>query len=368
MKLWTYVSCTLSVVVPALVTLSTLHAQDVAMIKVPDVPLVLKSRGSFFIGGKSVEETPTELSSIFGKPLNANGHVTIDQMYVDFMVPQNVHGVPVIMMHGGTVTGKTYDTTPDGRMGWYEYFVRQGYPTYVPDGATRGRSGVDIADYNDVRLEAKAPETLPHAFRESDEYNWMMFRFGPRPGQSYPDSQFPASYAAELSKQGVPDFNAMLESPNSNALALSTLAHKLHGAVILAHSEGGSLPIDATLADDSGVRGLVLVEPGTCESRQLNDGQIEMLARHPILVVFGDHLGTDTGTPGFTWAGARSDCETMIARVNKVGGQASLIWPPALGIHGNSHLMMMDRNNLQIADLILRWINEKVDKASSRRK
>ena len=93
-----------------------------------------------------------------------------------------------------------------------------------------------------------------------------------------------------------------------------------------------------------------------------------MLARHPILVVFGNHLGTDTGTPGFTWAGARSDCETMIARVNKVGGQASLIWPPALGIHGNSHLMMMDRNNLQIADLILRWINEKVDKASSRRK
>lgn len=35
------------------------------------------------------------------------------------------------MIHGMTLTGKTRETTPDGRMGWDEYFVRKGHPVYV---------------------------------------------------------------------------------------------------------------------------------------------------------------------------------------------------------------------------------------------
>ncbi len=37
-----------------------------------------------------------------------------------------------------------------------------------------------------------------------------------------------------------------------------------------------------------------------------------------------------------------------------------MLYPPALGIRGNSHMIMQDRNNLQIADLILKWIDERV--------
>jgi hypothetical protein len=37
-----------------------------------------------------------------------------------------------------------------------------------------------------------------------------------------------------------------------------------------------------------------------------------------------------------------------------------MLYPPELGIHGNTHLIMMDRNNLQIADLILDWIEGNV--------
>ena len=45
------------------------------------------------------------------------------------------------MLHGATLTGKSWETTPDGRMGWDEYFVRKGHPVYVPDQVGRGRSG-----------------------------------------------------------------------------------------------------------------------------------------------------------------------------------------------------------------------------------
>ena len=34
-----------------------------------------------------------------------------------------------------------------------------------------------------------------------------------------------------------------------------------------------------------------------------------------------------------------------------------MLAPPDQGIRGNSHMMMQDRNNLQIADLILKWID-----------
>jgi hypothetical protein len=53
-------------------------------------------------------------------------------MYVRFMVPQGGDGnVPVVMVHGATLTGKSWETTSDGRMGWDVYFVRRG-PVYEP--------------------------------------------------------------------------------------------------------------------------------------------------------------------------------------------------------------------------------------------
>ena len=45
-----------------------------------------------------------------------------------------------------------------------------------------------------------------------------------------------------------------------------------------------------------------------------------------------------------------------------------MLHPPELGIHGNSHMLMLDKNNLQIADLILKWIDENVDQSKVAKK
>jgi len=37
-----------------------------------------------------------------------------------------------------------------------------------------------------------------------------------------------------------------------------------------------------------------------------------------------------------------------------------MLHPPKLGIYGNSHMILMDRNNLEIADLIIKWIRQNV--------
>ena len=71
-----------------------------------------------------------------------------DQMYVEERVPaRRTHPYPIVMVHGGTMSGVNFTGTPDGREGWAQYFVRQGYAVYVVDQPGRGRSGYLPATY-----------------------------------------------------------------------------------------------------------------------------------------------------------------------------------------------------------------------------
>src|SRR5688572_12521634 len=141
-----------------------LKAQALKDLEMPSTPLVLKAQGSFFVGGEKIKQTQGELGN-----LGPGGHITVNQMYVRYMVPQGGEGKPpVVMVHGATLTGKTWETTPDGRMGWDEYFVRKGHPVYVPDQVGRGRSGFNQAIYNNVRAGSAPANTLPRWLRFSD--------------------------------------------------------------------------------------------------------------------------------------------------------------------------------------------------------
>ena len=186
-------------------------AQALKDVRTDDKPLVLKAQGSFFVGGDKVKQTQGELGD-----LGPGGHITVNQMYVRYMVPQGGDGnVSVVMVHGATLTGKSWETTPDGRMGWDEYFVRKGYPVYVPDQVGRGRSGFNQAVFNNVRAGSAPANSLPRWLRFSDEGVWPNFRFGAKAGAPFPDTQFPVTAVDELSKQGVPDVSfGGLPTPN----------------------------------------------------------------------------------------------------------------------------------------------------------
>src|SRR5262245_30502279 len=94
-------------------------------------PLVLASQGSFFVGGE-----PKALPA--GGRGGGGGDVTINQMYVQYQVPVNgARHVPVVMVHGCCLSSKTWETTPDGRMGWNEYFVRKDRAVYLADQVSR---------------------------------------------------------------------------------------------------------------------------------------------------------------------------------------------------------------------------------------
>ena len=105
-------------------TAITAAAQELRDLRTPESPLVLKALGSFYVGGEMVSQTATEIG------LYGGGQLVVNQMYVQYMIPQGNAKTPVVMVHGATLSGKTYETTPDGRMGWAEYFVRR-EPSYL---------------------------------------------------------------------------------------------------------------------------------------------------------------------------------------------------------------------------------------------
>lgn len=336
---------------------NTVHAETAASPKTNESsPLVLAKRGSFFIGGEKVKQSFIELGS-----QRAADTITINQMYVEFMQPVEKTTLPVVMVHGAGLSGNSYDTTPDGRMGWYEYFVRNAYPTYIVDQVGRARSGFNQAIFNEVGAKEVDSSQQPKITRMGDLHAaWINFRIGPNQGVAYSDSQFPVESMDVLSQMGIPDLSASLTSPNPNYQTLSMLADKLEGIILMGHSQSGHFPLETALLNPEKVKAMILLEPGTCLNDQLSDAQLKKITSIPLLIVYGDHLSSSTELPGNApgWQQRFNECQHLINRVNKLGGNATMLYPPNLGILGNSHMLMLDKNNLQIADLIIEWINK----------
>lgn len=144
-------------------------------------PLMIEDQGSFFVGG-----VPKITNYATVAPPNAPNQgptpnqIMIGQMYVQFEIPVNKkrNAPPVIMVHGSSHTAACLESTPDGREGWYPYFVRKGISTYLVDQAGRGRSGFDESVINEAAAAiargdtAKGLTMIPALARISDNGAW----------------------------------------------------------------------------------------------------------------------------------------------------------------------------------------------------
>ena len=322
--------------------------------------LVLKSQGSFFVGGRTITtDALTGTASGFLNTEINTGSITVDQMYVQYEVPESGDKhLPVVMVHGCCLSAKSYETTPDGRMGWNEYFLRKGRAVYLPDQVSRARSGFDATIYNEIRLGKRPAADMPSIRTASHELAWTLFRFGPTMGTAFPNEQFPVEAMEEFGKQVIPDLNAGLAENNPTWTNLSGLAIKLRGAVLMGHSESGFFPERTALVNPSNLKGLITIET-ECPTT-LTSAQISTLAGIPILVIFGDHLGDVPGMADL-WPARFKTCQQVVDQVNAAGGDAVMMHLPKYGQFGNSHMLMQDKNNLQVADLILKWIDDHVE-------
>ncbi|MGH9680585.1 MAG: hypothetical protein ACRD4Y_11605, partial [Candidatus Acidiferrales bacterium] len=146
--------------------------------------LLIKEEGSFFVGGRTIytDALTGSPSGFLGLGTN-DGHITVGQMYVQYQIPEGAEGhLPVVMLHGCCLSAKSYETTPDGRMGWNEYFLHKHRAVYLPDQVSRARSGFDLTLYNEVRLGKRPVSDMPEMRTATHEIAWLLFRFGPAVG------------------------------------------------------------------------------------------------------------------------------------------------------------------------------------------
>ncbi|WP_158747052.1 hypothetical protein [Acidisphaera sp. L21] len=322
--------------------------------------LTIQSQGSFFIGG-TVQHADGLSGLTTGPDVTRAGDVTTGQMYVQYQIPVSPQHVPVVMIHGGGLSGQGYETTPDGRMGWNEYFLRAGRPVYVVDQAGRGRSGFDGSLYNATKLGTKAAADQPPVQIIGHEYAYTWFRIGPKFGTPYPDTQFPVDAIDAFYKMWIPDLNAALPAQDPSYSDLAALAQKAGGAVLMGHSESFMFPERSALLNPAAVKGIISLESGYACATSFTEQERATLAKIPMLIVFADHHADAPEPFGSRWTTSMGQCRDFAASIQKAGGDVTFMHLPEMGIHGNTHMFMLDKNNLQIADLLLGWIDSHVE-------
>src|ERR1700682_2926076 len=151
-----------------------------------DGPLTLARDGHFYVGGRTTV-------------VDGRSYVS-HQMYVEVRVPaKQTHRYPIVMVHGGTMSGTNFTGTPDGREGWAQYFVRRGFAVYVVDQPGRGRAGYWTNSYGAVA--APELEREMQRFAAPERYKlWPQAHLHTQwPGAAQPgDPIFDAFYATQF--------------------------------------------------------------------------------------------------------------------------------------------------------------------------
>lgn len=325
-------------------------------------PLAIREQASFAVGG-TVSTTPGTYNN--NAPAAAGQSFHGDHLYAFYQVPRNPKALPIVMLHGAFQSGHSWETTFDGREGFQTLFLRRGFPVYVVDQPRRGRAGNSTV--------AASIEPAPN-----DQLFFDQFRIGKWP-----------NYFGNVQFDRKPEtLNQFFRSvtPNTGPYdvgvisdALSSLLTKTGPAILFTHSQGGG-PGWLTAIKNPNARAIVAFEPGSGfifpqgelppampsaagtlspESVPLSDFQ--KLTRIPIVIYYGDNfpVAPTTERGQDNWRVRLAMARLWVDAINKRGGDARLVHLPEIGIKGNTHFLMSDLNNSQIADLVSKFLAEK---------
>lgn len=313
----------------------------------PDAPVLLKSLRSHFLGGREAVASglPVLRRQVVGngaaRAIDMNGSYCAGQLYVqEYRLAEPRHPHPVLLWHGGGMSGAQWESTPDGRQGWLWRLLQSGYDVFVADAPERGRAS--WAMYPQIYDAAPI-------FRSKEEA-WHLFRIGPasgyaprgQPRGAHPGQQFPADAFDTFAKQFVPRWLA------HDAMALDAYRELLDLAgpcIVIGHSQGGGYATQLARECPGPIRAVVAVEPTGTPERV--DGSLP-----PQLLVWGDHFDHHD-----TWQRYRAQTDAYWDALRQAGRRADVLDLPAAGIAGNSHFCMLDRNSDRIAELIVDWLN-----------
>ena len=393
-------------------------------------PLDLAEWSYFFVGVERIE-------------LARGSFVNGKQMYVESFIPAQVrHPYPIVLVHGGGGQGLDWMGTPDGRRGWTQILLEEGYKVYVVDRPGHGRSPFhpDVDGpfpaqnlpleqmsgqftppnaarpaVNDLRkLHNQWPGTGELGSRDLDQLvasqggSYVQAGgFGaPPPGAggrggagrgaapvAAPPPAAPAVLGATGMPAGGPDSQHMVWRQRG-----AMLLDKIGPSIIMTHSAGGPFGWLVAEIRPNLVKGIVAIEgggqpfgganvwgmstipvaydPPVSEASEIKTRRVESpepgvnayllqeeparklknLQNIPIVIVTAEASFASPGNPG------------GVAYFKQAGCKAEEMRLVTLGIKGNGHMMMVEKNNREVLKPILAWIGNNVENVNGNAK
>lgn len=163
---------------------------------VPDILMIAK-QGMFSSGGTvtaPVEGAYDETTNWLDAARTGNtAHV--DHANVFYQIPVNDNGNPIVYLHEYGQSRMGWMTTPDGREGWSDLFLKKGYPAFLVDQPRRGEAGATVQMSTDGFLDAWSAESK--AYKPGNQAWYTHFRIGRVAPERYEGSQFPEGAEAQ---------------------------------------------------------------------------------------------------------------------------------------------------------------------------
>ncbi|WP_225551526.1 alpha/beta hydrolase [Sphingobacterium bovistauri] len=328
-------------------------------------PLVISEQGSFAVGGSVITKDGTFDVQNALKPEGQTLHG--DHAYVFYQIPAKRKKMPLVFLHGAGQSKKTWESTPDGREGFQNIFLRKSYPVYLLDQPRRGMAG-------------RTTKTATITNTPDEQFWFTQFRIGNYPNY-FENVQFPRD------EQSLAQFYRQM-TPNTGPFdlkvisdAISALFDKIGGGVLVTHSQGGG-PGWMTAVKSSNVKAIVAYEPyssflfpegevpasisstglfGALKGEAIPLADFLKLTKIPIVIYYGDNIA-DSPTAIWNkdhWRSGLEMARKWTDTINKHGGDASVVHLPSIGIKGNTHFPFSDLNNLEVADALSTWLKSK---------
>ena len=352
----------------------------------PQKPLVLAQDSYFFVGGQYVKA--------------ADGDIMVGQMYVHALIPARVaKRYPIVMIHGFGQSGTNFEGTPDGREGWAQLFARAGYKVYVVDQPARGRSAYHSDQDGPTPRNAFGNALgMVKAFTAPELFN------------EYPRARFHTQWPGEGSRKGQPGdpifdqfFASQVESvptPTGRPEVLTkaagaALLDKIGPAILLTHSQSGAFGWQIADARHDLVKAILAIEPAA-SPRIAPDGSLATpygitatpityapAVTDPAELAHEAQAAPDSPDLSRCWTQGVPvrqlphlegiPIAIMVAQASNIAQYAhctskyltqagvanDFIRLENVGISGNGHMMMLERNSDEIAQFLANWLRRK---------
>jgi len=324
--------------------------------------MLIEKQGSFAVGG-TVIDNPGTFDPYHPGPAGQTYHG--DHAYVFYQIPGKARKFPLVFWHGNGQFSKTWETTPDGREGFQNIFLRRGFGVYLIDQPRRGNAGRSTV----AGTVTPAP----------DEQEWFdTFRIGIWPDY-FPGVQFAKDQETlnQYFRQLTPNTGPFDLGVISDAV--SELFNRIGPGILVTHSQAGG-PGWLTAIKNQNVKAVAAYEPGS--NFVFPEGEVPppigssagplvaigvpmpdfiKLTKIPIIMYYGDNIPDHPmASPGQDGWRARLEMARLWRDVvNRYGGDVTLVYLPEIGIHGNTHFPFSDLNNVTIADLLSAFLHDK---------